>query len=64
MLPAPRPAADAPAPEIEEVEDDQELILEDLTHDQVLDWRARAAAWTPPRRMPTTMPPGCGWMPS
>ncbi|MFF4733884.1 hypothetical protein ACFY3M_53800 [Streptomyces mirabilis] len=31
----------APAPE--DVVVDQELVLEDLTHEQVLDWRTRAA---------------------
>ncbi|MFF5131013.1 hypothetical protein ACFY41_29330 [Streptomyces syringium] len=46
MLPAPRPAAVAPAPEPEpaDVDDDQELVLEELTREQVLDWRQRAAA--------------------
>ncbi|MET8955506.1 hypothetical protein [Streptomyces sp. NPDC004533] len=38
----PRPAA-APAPE-PGVDDDQEMVLEDLTREQVLDWRNRAAA--------------------
>ncbi|MFF0630834.1 hypothetical protein [Streptomyces sp. NPDC004296] len=48
-VPAPRPATVAakpepePEPEFEDVDDDQELVLEDLTRDQVLDWRARAA---------------------
>ncbi|WP_432020258.1 hypothetical protein [Streptomyces sp. 1222.5] len=46
VLPAPRPAAVAPAPEPEpgDVDDDQELVLEELTREQVLDWRNRAAA--------------------
>ncbi|MCO6698820.1 hypothetical protein KQI59_31065 [Streptomyces sp. Vc17.3-30] len=46
-MPAPRPAAVVPAPEPEfadVVDDDQELVLEDLTREQVLDWRNRAAA--------------------
>ncbi|MFZ4176658.1 hypothetical protein ACOZCI_20520 [Streptomyces griseoincarnatus] len=44
VLPAPRPAAIAPAPEPADVDDDQEqkLVLEDLTRDQVRDWRVRA----------------------
>ncbi|MCX4489800.1 hypothetical protein OG890_38820 [Streptomyces anulatus] len=43
-LPAPRPAAAAPAlePETADVADDQELVLEELTADQVRDWRVRA----------------------
>ncbi|MFE4018540.1 hypothetical protein ACFXPZ_14115 [Streptomyces sp. NPDC059101] len=50
VVPAPRPAAVAAKPEpelkpeVEDIDDDQELLLEDLTRDQVLDWRARAAA--------------------
>ncbi|MFF0754586.1 hypothetical protein [Streptomyces sp. NPDC004267] len=47
VLPAPRPAAvivPAPQPEPADVDDDQELVLEELTRDQVLDWRNRAAA--------------------
>ncbi|MFF7975824.1 hypothetical protein [Streptomyces sp. NPDC007905] len=46
VLPAPRPAAVVPAPEPEraDVDDDQELVLEELTREQVLDWRNRAAA--------------------
>ncbi|MFF3932888.1 hypothetical protein [Streptomyces hirsutus] len=39
VLPAPRPAA---APEVADVDDDQELVLEDLTREQVRDWRVRA----------------------
>lgn len=46
VLPAPRPAAAVPAPVLEpetaDVDDDQELVLEDLTPDQVRDWRVRA----------------------
>ncbi len=43
VLPAPRLAAAAPALEPEvAVVDDQELVLEDLTPDQVRDWRVRA----------------------
>ncbi|MEU9031459.1 hypothetical protein AB0D46_28875 [Streptomyces sp. NPDC048383] len=45
VLPAPRPVAavPAPAPEPENADvDDQELVLEDLTPDQVRDWRVRA----------------------
>ncbi|MFB7260644.1 hypothetical protein ACFCXH_00520 [Streptomyces nojiriensis] len=43
--PAPRPAADTPAPvpEHADVDEDQELVLEYLTREQVLDWRDRAA---------------------
>ncbi|XXZ47456.1 hypothetical protein AAGT00_00420 (plasmid) [Streptomyces cavourensis] len=43
-LPAPRPAASAPVvePETADVDDDQELVLEELTADQVRDWRVRA----------------------
>lgn len=41
VLPAPRPAATIPEPEADDV--DQELVLEELTHEQVLDWRTRAA---------------------
>ncbi|NED02360.1 hypothetical protein G3I55_11920, partial [Streptomyces sp. SID6648] len=42
-MPAPRPAPAVPAPEPEfaDVDDDQELVLEDLTPDQVRDWRVR-----------------------
>ncbi|MFJ5266711.1 hypothetical protein ACIQAC_40290 [Streptomyces sp. NPDC088387] len=43
VLPAPRPAPVAPAPGVVDVDDDQELVLEDLTREQVLDWRTRAA---------------------
>ncbi|MFF4858625.1 hypothetical protein ACFY2N_27445 [Streptomyces rubiginosohelvolus] len=43
VLPMPRPAAAAPALESEvAVLDDQELVLEDLTSDQVRHWRVRA----------------------
>ncbi len=44
VLPTPRPAAAAPAlePETADVDNDQELVLEDLTPDQVRDWRVRA----------------------
>ncbi|MFI1532370.1 hypothetical protein [Streptomyces griseus] len=44
ILPAPRAAAVAPAlePETTDVDDDQELVLEDLTPDQVRNWRVRA----------------------
>ncbi|MFE4421448.1 hypothetical protein [Streptomyces sp. NPDC056817] len=31
-------------PECADVDDDQELVVEDLTREQVLDWRNRAAA--------------------
>ncbi|WP_445403153.1 hypothetical protein ACSMX9_29995 (plasmid) [Streptomyces sp. LE64] len=46
-MPAPRPAAvivPAAEPEFADIDDDQELVLEDLTREQVLDWRNRAAA--------------------
>jgi hypothetical protein len=43
VLPAPRPAAVVPALESADVDRDQELVLEDLTREQVLDWRTRAA---------------------
>ncbi|NUK23707.1 hypothetical protein HRW08_13650 [Streptomyces lunaelactis] len=45
VLPAPRPAVDVPAPGpvLADIADDQELVLEDLTREQVLDWRNRAA---------------------
>ncbi|WP_055606698.1 hypothetical protein [Streptomyces prasinus] len=43
VLPSPRPAAVVLAPE-PEFADDQELVLEELTREQVLDWRNRAAA--------------------
>ncbi|MFC9131874.1 hypothetical protein ACFT4A_34265 [Streptomyces sp. NPDC057099] len=42
VLPAPRPAVAAPAPEAMDVDDDQELVLEDLTPEQVRNWRVRA----------------------
>ncbi|MFE9679441.1 hypothetical protein ACFYO5_35930 [Streptomyces sp. NPDC006259] len=43
VMPAPRPAAVVPAPEPESaaVDDDQELVLEKLTREQVRDWRVR-----------------------
>ncbi|MFF8918417.1 hypothetical protein ACF08M_35230 [Streptomyces sp. NPDC015032] len=41
VLPAPRPVAAAPVL-FADVDDDQELVLEDLTPDQVRDWRVRA----------------------
>ncbi|MFK0050230.1 hypothetical protein ACIQU4_40245 [Streptomyces sp. NPDC090741] len=43
VVPAPRPAADTPTPVPEHagVDEDQELVLEDLTREQVLDWRYR-----------------------
>ncbi|MDX2521601.1 hypothetical protein PV355_41845 [Streptomyces stelliscabiei] len=43
VLPAPRPAPAPPEPETADVDGDQELVLEDLTREQVLDWRTRAA---------------------
>ncbi|MFB7295776.1 hypothetical protein [Streptomyces rubiginosohelvolus] len=46
MLPTPRPAAPIPAPVVEpefaDVDEDQKLVLEDLTPDEVRNWRARA----------------------
>ncbi|WP_456302134.1 hypothetical protein [Streptomyces globisporus] len=43
VLPVPRPAAAALAPEPEvAIVDDQELVLDDLTPDQVRHWRVRA----------------------
>ncbi|WP_157878705.1 hypothetical protein [Streptomyces sp. CT34] len=46
VWPAPRPTAVTPAPEPEpaDVNVDQDLVLEDLTREQVLDWRNRASA--------------------
>lgn len=41
-LPAPRPAAVVPAVEAADVDGGQELVLEDLTREQVRDWRVRA----------------------
>ncbi|WP_424893303.1 hypothetical protein [Streptomyces sp. XH2] len=44
VLPTPRPAAIVPAPQPEpaDVDDDQELVLEDLTPEQVRNWRVQA----------------------
>ncbi|MFJ3164235.1 hypothetical protein [Streptomyces kanasensis] len=45
MLPAPRPNTVVPTAQPEPADaDDQELVLEELTREQVLDWRNRAAA--------------------
>lgn len=43
VVPAPRTAAAAPAPDLQSdnVDEDQELVLEDLTADQVRQWRVR-----------------------
>ncbi|MFE7402870.1 hypothetical protein [Streptomyces sp. NPDC057557] len=43
VQPTPRPAAVVPAPEPEpaDVDDDQELVLEELTPEQIRDWRVR-----------------------
>lgn len=43
-LPVPRSPGLAPEPEYADVDEDQELVLEDLTREQVRDWRNRAAA--------------------
>ncbi|MFD9807666.1 hypothetical protein ACFWZZ_10590 [[Kitasatospora] papulosa] len=44
-MPAPSPAVvPAPEPEFADVDDDQEIVLEDLTREQVLDRRNRVAA--------------------
>ncbi|MGW7109587.1 hypothetical protein ACWGHU_25920 [Streptomyces xanthophaeus] len=43
VLPAPRPAAASRAMEPKVADVDQELVLEDLTPDQVRDWRVRAS---------------------
>ncbi|MER6738440.1 hypothetical protein [Streptomyces puniciscabiei] len=40
-MPAPCLVA-APAPAVDDVGQEQELVLEDLTRDQVCDWRVRA----------------------
>ncbi|MER5494281.1 hypothetical protein [Streptomyces sp. NPDC002490] len=45
VLPTPCPTAviiPAPEPEFTDVDDDQDLVLEDLTREQVRDWRVRA----------------------
>ncbi|CAM5406270.1 hypothetical protein SSPIM334S_07822 [Streptomyces spiroverticillatus] len=41
MIPAPLPAVLAAVPDPVDVDDDLELVLEDLTRDQVRDWRIR-----------------------
>nr|BAK19824.1 putative TRA1 protein [Streptomyces rochei] len=41
VVPAPRPVA-APVPAVDDIDQEQELVLEDLTRDQVRDWRVRA----------------------
>ncbi|MFC7265853.1 hypothetical protein [Streptomyces lutosisoli] len=41
VLPAPRPVT-APDPVVDDVDQEQELVLEDLTREQVRDWRVRA----------------------
>ncbi|MFJ3513172.1 hypothetical protein [Streptomyces luteogriseus] len=41
VVPAPRPTA-APVPAVDDVAQEQELVLKDLTRDQVRDWRVRA----------------------
>ncbi|MFF8638993.1 DUF721 domain-containing protein [Streptomyces pilosus] len=46
VLPASRPAAvivPAPKPEPANIDDDQKLVLEELTREHVIEWRARAA---------------------
>ncbi|WP_333745887.1 hypothetical protein [Streptomyces sp. IBSBF 2950] len=43
VLPAPRPVPAAPAPQTATDDVDRDLVLEDLTREQVLDWRTRAA---------------------
>ncbi|MGW1597553.1 hypothetical protein [Streptomyces sp. NPDC002343] len=42
VVPAPRSAA-VPVSVVDDIDQEQELVLEDLTREQVLDWRARAA---------------------
>ncbi|MFC9931545.1 hypothetical protein [Streptomyces sp. NPDC127190] len=42
VIPAPRPPA-APAPVVDDVDQEQELVLDDLTREQVIDWHAHAA---------------------
>jgi hypothetical protein len=45
VLPAPRPTTVVPTAQPEPADaDEQELVLEELTREQVLDWRNRAAA--------------------
>ncbi|GAA0454819.1 hypothetical protein GCM10009544_16960 [Streptomyces stramineus] len=41
VVPAPRPVA-VPVPAVDDVDQEQELVLEGLTRDQVRDWRVRA----------------------
>lgn len=41
VVPAPRLVA-ALAPAVDDVDQEQELVLEDLTREQVRDWRVRA----------------------
>ncbi|MEU6357012.1 hypothetical protein ABZ896_48240 [Streptomyces sp. NPDC047072] len=43
VLPAPRPVPAVPAPQTPADDVDRDLVLEDLTREQVLDWRTRAA---------------------
>lgn len=40
VLPAPRPVA-APDPVVDDIDQEQELVLEDLTHEQVRAWRVQ-----------------------
>lgn len=41
VVPTPRPVA-APVAAVDDVDQEQELVLEELTRDQVRDWRVRA----------------------